>query len=103
MVLKMREIPMPAPTTDPRERMNISISRSLKQRLEKVIPEGQRSQFAETAMAEALSARERQRALDMLDTLPSYDTGGQDSVEVLRQQRKAHGDRIVERHKSKPE
>lgn len=93
---------MPPPHSDPRERMNISISRSLKERLEKMIPEGQRSQFAETAMAAALRERERQRALDMLDNLPSYDTGGEDSVEVLRQQRQAHGERIVTRHKPQP-
>jgi len=92
---------MPAPQSDPRERMNISISRSLKQRLEAIIPEGQRSQFAESAMADALRERERQRALDLLDNLPSYDTGGEDSVEVLRRMRQEHGERVVERHKPK--
>lgn len=89
---------MPAPQSDPRERMNISIPRSLKRRLEAAIPEGQRSQFAESAMAEALRAQERQRALDILDSLPSYATGGEDSVEALRRLRKDHGARVVERH-----
>ncbi|HZG28608.1 MAG TPA: hypothetical protein VE079_09130 [Ensifer sp.] len=64
---------------DHKERAAFTISKALKAELEDVVPASKRSRFVEKAIADA-----RQRALDALDKLPSYDSKGEDSVEVLR-------------------
>lgn len=70
-----------------RERLSVTISRSLKERLEAAVPDRQRSAFTEQALEAALRARARQEALEMLDALPSYPTEGVPSEDVLRRYR----------------
>lgn len=69
---------------DHKERAAFTISKSLKAELEEVVPASKRSRFEEKAIADALLRDARQRALDALEKLPSYDTKGEDSVELLR-------------------
>lgn len=69
---------------DHKERAAFTISKTLKAELEDVVPASKRSRFVEQAIADALLRDARKRALDALDKLPSYDTRGEDSVEVLR-------------------
>ncbi|HWU62339.1 MAG TPA: hypothetical protein VN112_09990 [Ensifer sp.] len=83
---------------DHKERAAFTISKSLKAELEDVVPASKRSRFVEMAIADALLRDARQRALDALDNLPSYDTKGEDSVEVLRRIRQERDGNVVARH-----
>jgi metal-responsive CopG/Arc/MetJ family transcriptional regulator len=83
---------------DNKERAAFTISKSLKDELEEVIPVNKRSQFVEKAIADALLKEAKRKALESLKNLPAYDTGGRDSVEVLRQIRRERGDYIASRH-----
>jgi len=75
---------MPVSSSDPSERLTLTIPRSLKKRVEAAIPDRQRSAFAAMALEEALKAKARKEALEMIDSLPVSPTGGESSVEVLR-------------------
>ena len=83
---------------DSKERAAFTIAKSLKDELEEVVPPSKRSQFVEKAIADALLKEAKRRALESLKSLPAYDTGGRDSVEVLRQIRKERGDYVASRH-----
>lgn len=82
---------------DHKESAAFTISKSLKAELEDVVPASKRSEFVEQAIAEALLRDARRRALDALETLPSYDTHGEDSVEVLRRIRQDRNSMIGRR------
>jgi len=83
---------------DNKERAAFTISKSLKDELEEVVPTSKRSQFVEKAIADALLKEAKRKALESLGNLPAFDTGGRDSVEVLRQIRRERGDYIASRH-----
>lgn len=83
---------------DHKERAAFTISKSLKAELEDVVPASKRSRFVERAIADALLRDARQRALDALNNLPSYDTKGEDSAEVLRRIRRERDASVVARH-----
>lgn len=83
---------------DHKERAAFTISKSLKAELEDVVPASKRSRFVEKAIADALLRDARQRALDALNNLPSYDTKGEDSAEVLRRIRRERDASVVARH-----
>ena len=83
---------------DNKHRAAFTISKSLKDELEEVIPASKRSQFVERAIAEALLREAKRKALESLGNLPAYSTGGRDSVDVLRQIRSERGDYIMSRH-----
>ncbi len=70
------------PITSPKERLTLTIPRSLKKRVESAVPDRQRSAFASKALEEALKVLARKEALKMLDELPMTPTGGEDSMEV---------------------
>jgi hypothetical protein len=83
-----------------KERAAFTISKSLKAELEDTVPLSKRSQFVERAIADALLKDARQKALDALNELPSYDTHGVDSVALLRQIRHDRSEIIIDRHKA---
>ncbi|SOC84710.1 hypothetical protein SAMN05421890_3198 [Ensifer adhaerens] len=87
---------------DHKERAAFTISKSLKAELEDVVPASKRSRFVERAIADALLRDARQRALDALNNLPSYDTKGEDSAEVLRRIRRERDASVVARHEDGP-
>ena len=76
-----------ASNTGPSERLTLTIPRSLKRRVEAAIPDRQRSAFAAEALEEALKARARRDALQMLEDLPVSKTDGEDSLDVQRRYR----------------
>ncbi len=80
-------------------RAALVISKSVKDELEEAIPAGKRSQFVEEAIADALLKEAKRNALESLKNLPAYDTGGRDSVEMLRQMRSEWADHIASRHR----
>ncbi|MCD2174154.1 hypothetical protein [Rhizobium sp. C4] len=84
---------------DHKERAAFTISKALKAELEDVVPASKRSRFVEQAIADALLREARKRALDALDTLPSYGTKGEDSVDVLRRIRQGRDSEIALRHR----
>ncbi|MET3614682.1 hypothetical protein ABID16_003019 [Rhizobium aquaticum] len=87
---------------DHKERAAFTISKSPNAELEGVVPASKRSRFVEQAIADALLRDARKRALDALDALdklPSYDTSGEDSVEVLRRIRQERDSEIALRHR----
>ena len=67
-------------------------------RLAEAVPSGQRSRFVARAIEDALNSSAKDRLLEMLDSLPAHSTGGQDSVEVLRDMRQERIDRLTGRH-----
>ena len=75
------------PTTDPRERLTLTIPRSLKKRMETAVPDRQRSAFASKALDEALKALARKEALKMLENVPMLPIEDEDSIEVQRRYR----------------
>ncbi len=81
-----------------KERAAFSISEDVKQELEKMVPKNKRSQFVEKAIAEALNAQARRKAIAMLENVPKFDTQGVDSVDFLRKIRKERENYIVARH-----
>ncbi len=87
---------------DHKERAAFTISKSLKAELEDVVPASKRSRFVEKAIADALLRDARQRALDALDNLPSYNIKGEDSVEVLRRIRQERDGSVVAGHEDRP-
>lgn len=86
---------------DHKERAAFTISKSLKAELEDVVPAAKRSEFVEQAIAEALLRDARKRALAALDALPSFDTKGEDSLEVLRRIRQERDASLVARHEDR--
>ena len=85
---------------DSKERAAFTISKSLKDELEEVVPASKRSQFVEKAIADALLKEAKRKALAALNDLPAYDTGERDSVELLRQIRSERADYVASRHRS---
>ena len=85
---------------DTKERANFTLSGSVKDALERTVPKSKRSQFVERAIADALKAEAKRRALEAIGNAPAYDTKGQDSVERLRQIRSERADRVIGRHGS---
>ncbi|MEC9342385.1 MAG: hypothetical protein VYD64_00935 [Pseudomonadota bacterium] len=81
-----------------KERAAFSIDRTVMDALEKAVPKSKRSQFVEKAIAAALGDERRRAALDMLDHLPSYDTGGEPVVETLRRLRQEREEQLASRH-----
>ena len=69
---------------DTKERAAFTLSQSVKAELETQIPKSKRSQFVEKAIAKALEAEAKRRAIESLEELPCYETKGEDSVAVLR-------------------
>jgi hypothetical protein len=86
---------------DHKERAAFTISKSLKAELEDVVPASRRSEFVERAIADALLRDARKRALDALDALPTHDTRGKDSVEVLRRIRQERDAGLVKRSEAR--
>lgn len=86
---------------DHKERAAFTISKSLKAELEDVVPASRRSEFVEQAIADALLRDARKRALEALDALPSHDTRGEDSVEVLRRIRQERDAGLVARSETR--
>ncbi len=86
---------------DHKERAAFTISKALKAELEDVVPASKRSRFVEQAIADALLRDARKRALDALDKLPSYETKGEDSVEVLRRIRQERDVVLATRHQDR--
>ena len=78
---------MASPSTDPSERLTLTIPSSLKKRVEAAVPDRQRSAFAAKVLEEALKAKARKEALDMLDSLPVSPASSESSVEVQRRYR----------------
>jgi hypothetical protein len=83
-----------------RERAAFTLSRSIKDELEDRIAPSKRSKFVERAIADALLRDAKQKAIDSLRDMKTYDTGGRDSVEVLRQIRRERADYVVSRHRA---
>ncbi|UVC08168.1 hypothetical protein IHQ71_23905 [Rhizobium sp. TH2] len=83
-----------------RERAAFTLSRSIKDELEDRIAPSKRSKFVEQAIADALLRDAKQRALDSLRDMKTYDAGGRDSVEVLRQIRRERADYVASRHRA---
>ena len=81
-----------------KERLAFTLSKSLKAELEEAVPARKRSQFVEKAIAEALLIEAKRKALTALDGLPVYDTGGRNSVELLRRMRSERADYVASRH-----
>jgi len=77
--------------SDPSERITLTIPRSLKRRIEATVPDRQRSAFAAKALEEALQAKSRKEALELMERLAPASTKGEDSVEVLNEYRSAYG------------
>jgi metal-responsive CopG/Arc/MetJ family transcriptional regulator len=85
---------------DYRERAAFTLSRSIKNELEETVPPSKRSKFVEQAIADALLKEAKRRAIESLQTMKVYDTGGRDSVEVLRQIRRERADHVALRHRA---
>jgi hypothetical protein len=83
-----------------RERAAFTLSRSIKDELEEAVPPSKRSQFVERAIADALLKEAKRKAIQSLQTMKVYDTGGRDSVEVLRQIRRERFDYVASRHRA---
>lgn len=81
-----------------RERAAFTLSRSIKDELEDRIAPSKRSKFVEQAIADALLKDAKQTAIDSLRNMKAYDTGGRDSVEVLRRIRRERADYVAARH-----
>jgi hypothetical protein len=83
-----------------RERAAFTLSRSIKDELEDRIAPSERSKFVEQAIADALLKDAKQKALDSLRDMKTYNAAGRDSVEVLRQIRRERSDYIASRHRA---
>lgn len=82
-----------------KERAAFTLSQSVKSELEAVVPKSKRSQFVENAIATALLAEAKRRALKALDTLPLYEKkSGKNSVEILRELRAERAEQLIQRH-----
>ena len=72
-----------------RDRVNFTIDREVRSRLETRVPKSKRSAFVETAIEKALEDAARQGFLDYLETMPRYKSkDGMGSVELVRLIRK---------------
>lgn len=81
-----------------KERAVFNLSDDVKFTLEARIPKGQRSTFVDRAIADALMEDAKKRALAAIDDAPATDTGGEDSVELLRRLRQERSRYVIERH-----
>jgi hypothetical protein len=81
-------------------RATFILSRSIKDELEEAVSPGRRSQFVERAIADALLKEAKRRAIASLQTMEVYDTGGSDSVEVLRRIRRERANYVASRHEA---
>jgi len=70
----------------------------LSARLAEAVPSGQRSRFVARAIEDALRQSAKDRLLGMLEALPAHDTGGENSVEVLRGLRQGRTAQLADRH-----
>jgi hypothetical protein len=77
-----------------KERATFSLSPSVKNRLEEVVPKNKRSRFVEKAIEKALRDEARGEFMAFLDTLPK-PSGGETSTEVLRRLRQAWDGRPI--------
>ena len=68
-----------------KERVNFSIDRNLRSKLERAVPRSRRSAFVEAALDRALEDRAREELVDFLDSLPTVPVeAGNGSVEAMR-------------------
>ena len=81
-----------------KERAVFNLSDDVKLTLEERIPKGQRSTFVDRAIADALMEDAKQRAIAAINDAPATDTGGEDSVELLRRLRQERSQYVIERH-----
>ena len=85
-------------TTANRVPLNVNVPEPLRDRLREAVPPRKRSRFVAEAIEAALREENKQKLLDLLDNLPRYDTGGEDSVEVLRRLRGERAEYVASRH-----
>lgn len=86
--------------TTTKDRAAFTLSKDVKALLEEAVPKHKRSQFVEHAIAAALLAEAKQRALRALDEAPKAKTNGEDSVTVLRRIRAQRDQQLVARHRA---
>lgn len=82
-----------------KERAAFTLSEAVKAELERAVPKSKRSKFVEQAIADALLAKARRKAIEMIKTAPRFSAGGQDSVAVLRRIREERSAALPERHR----
>lgn len=84
--------------TQLRERANFTLTPEVKFELETIVPKSERSKFVDQAIASALLAEAKRKALEAIADAPAYDTGGEGSVEILRQIRRRFQESAIEPH-----
>jgi metal-responsive CopG/Arc/MetJ family transcriptional regulator len=89
------------PISEPKERFTVTIPASLKREVEKIVPERQRSRFTVSALEQALKEANKARAIKAVQNAPSFPTGGEDSVDVLKKVRKQRSEHLAARHNHK--
>ncbi len=85
---------------DLKERSAFTLSSSIKEELESVVPKSKRSQFVEHAIATALLEEAKRRALAAIDAAPCIDTQRQNSVEILTRIRRERRSNLVSQPES---
>ena len=76
---------------EPEARFTVTLPLSLKRRIERLVPQDQRSRFAVSALERALADIAKQQALDALDAVEPV-SARESSVELVRGLRKECGD-----------
>ena len=83
-----------------KDRAAFTLSREVKAQLEETVPRHSRSQFVENAIAAALLAEAKQRALQALADAPQAETSRDDSVAILRRIRSERDRGLITRHQA---
>lgn len=87
-----------------KERVNFTIDRSVRTKLEEHVPKSKRSAFVESAIEKALKDNAGKELLDWLDTMPKFTPkDGMGSVETLRKVRQNMSQSVLDGLSSKPQ